>query len=31
MRYSAVVVLVVVLIWFVVRNIPVEPFWSLHV
>ncbi|MCK8616095.1 DUF2752 domain-containing protein [Gordonia sp. C13] len=31
MRYSAVVVLVAVVAWFVVRNIPVEPFWSLHV
>lgn len=31
MRWSAVVVLVVVLVWFAVRNIPVEPFWSLHV
>ncbi|MDS1114546.1 DUF2752 domain-containing protein [Gordonia westfalica] len=30
MRWSAVVVLVVVLGWFVVRNVPVEPFWSLH-
>nr|WP_064569504.1 DUF2752 domain-containing protein [Gordonia sp. LAM0048] len=31
LRYSGVVVLVVVLAWFVIRNIPVEPFWSLHV
>ncbi|MBM7277898.1 DUF2752 domain-containing protein [Gordonia rubripertincta] len=31
MRYSAVVLLVAVLGWFVVRNIPVQPLWSLHV
>ena len=31
MRYSAVVLLVAVLGWFVVRNIPVEPLWALHV
>jgi hypothetical protein len=30
-RYSAVVVLVVVVVWFVVRNIPIAPFDSLAV
>ncbi|MBD0861803.1 DUF2752 domain-containing protein [Gordonia sp. zg691] len=31
LRYSGVVALVLVLGWFVVRNIPVEPLRSLHV
>ncbi len=31
LRWSAVAVLLVVIAWFVVRNIPVQPFWSLHV
>ncbi len=31
LRYSGVVVLVIVLAWSVIRNIPVEPLWSLHV
>lgn len=31
LRYSANILLVVVCVWFVIRNIPVEPFRSLRV
>lgn len=30
-RYAPMVIGILVVVWFVIRNIPVQPFWSLHV
>ncbi|GAB89717.1 DUF2752 domain-containing protein [Gordonia rhizosphera] len=31
LRYAPMIALVAVVSWFIVRNVPIEPLWSLHV